>query len=210
MRTRVKICGITRQEDARAAVAHGADAIGFIQWRKSPRFIEPELAATIARNLPPLVTPIAVFVNPSRQDVNALLEVIPAATLQFHGEEEPQFCAGFARPWIKAAGAKPGRDLVKYFAAFGGASAWLVDAFHEKLYGGTGSRFDWNLVPRSPDRPVILSGGLGVDNVEEAIRAVRPYAVDASSSVETAKGIKDAARIAAFILEVRRADQRSP
>ena len=209
MRTRIKICGITRPQDARAAVDHGADAIGFIQWRKSPRFIEPAAAAAIARGLPPLVTPVAVFVNPSRQEVEATLDAIPAATLQFHGEEEPRFCSGFGRPWIKAAGAKPGRDLVKYFAAFNGASAWLVDEFHEKLYGGTGSKFDWSLVPRNPGRPVILSGGLGVDNIDEAIHALRPYAVDVSSSVETAKGIKDAGKIAAFISEVRRADQRS-
>ena len=209
MRTRIKICGITRPEDARAAVEHGADAIGFIQWRKSPRFIEPAAAAAIARGLPPLVTPVAVFVNPSRQEVEAALAEMTAATLQFHGDEEAKFCAGFARPWIKAAGAKPGRDLVKYFAAFKGAAAWLVDEFHEKLYGGTGSRFDWNLVPRNPGRPMILSGGLGVENVAEAILAVRPYAVDVSSGVETAKGIKDAGKIAAFISEVKRADQRS-
>ncbi len=209
MRTRIKICGITRPEDARAAVGHGADAIGFIQWRRSPRFIEPAAVAAIARGLPPLVTPVAVFVNPSRREVEELLAAVPSATLQFHGEEDAQFCAAFGRPWIKAAGAKPGRDLVKYFAAFTDASAWLVDAFHEELYGGTGSRFDWNLVPGSPDRPVILSGGLGAANVDEAINAVHPYAVDVSSSVETAKGIKDAALIAAFILEVRRADQRS-
>ena len=209
MRTRIKICGITRLEDALAAVEQGADAIGFIQWRSSPRFIEPVAAAAIARSLPPLVTPVAVFVNPSREQVNAALEAIPAATLQFHGEEEPRFCQGFGRPWIKAAGVKPGRDLVKYFAEFNTASAWLVDEFHEKLYGGTGSRFDWNLVPRNPARPLILSGGLGEDNVDEAIQAVRPYAVDVSSSVESAKGIKDAALIAAFISEVRRADQRS-
>ena len=209
MRTRIKICGITRLEDARAAAEYGADAIGFIQWRNSPRFIEPAAAAAIARGLPPLLTPVAVFVNPARQEVDATLKAIPTATLQFHGEEEPRFCAGFGRPWIKAAGAKPGRDLVKYFAAFDGASAWLVDEFHEKLYGGTGSRFDWNLVPRNPLRPLILSGGLGADNVDEAIHAVRPYAVDVSSSVETAKGIKDAAKIAAFISEVKRADQRS-
>ncbi len=209
MRTRIKICGITRPEDARAAAGHGADAIGFIQWRKSPRFIEPVAAGAIARNLPPLVTPVAVFVNPSRGEVEAVLQAIPAATLQFHGEEEAVFCASFNRPWIKSAGAKPGRDLVKYFAEFETASAWLVDKFNEQLYGGTGSRFDWTLVPRNPARPLILSGGLGPENIDEAIHAVQPYAVDVSSSVETAKGIKDAGKIAAFIAEVRRADQRS-
>lgn len=209
MRTRIKICGITRPEDGRAAADHGADAIGFIQWRKSPRYIEPAKAGDIARMLPPMVSVVAVFVNPSREDVQATLNAIPFVTLQFHGEEEPAFCAGFDRPWIKAAGAKPGRDLVKYFGEFKGASAWLVDEFHDKLYGGTGKQFDWNLVPRNLARPLILSGGLGVENVGEAIETVQPYAVDISSSVETAKGIKDAARIAAFIKEVRRADQRS-
>jgi phosphoribosylanthranilate isomerase len=209
MRTRIKICGITRPEDGRAAADHGADAIGFIQWRKSPRFIEPMRAGEIARLLPPMVTTVAVFVNPSREEVNATLQAIPWATLQFHGEEEAGFCSSFDRPWIKAAGAKQGRDLVKYFDDFKGASAWLVDEYHDKLYGGTGRKFDWSLVPRNPDRPLILSGGLGVENVDEAIRSVHPYAVDVSSGVETAKGIKDTARIAAFIEEVRRADQRS-
>ena len=196
-------------EDAQAAAGHGTDAIGFIQWRGSPRFIEPAEAGTIARALPPMVTVVAVFVNPSLKDVQATLQAIPNASLQFHGEEEPAFCAGFARPWIKAVGAKPGRDLVKYLQDFNDASAWLVDEYHDKLYGGTGRKFDWNLVPRNPARPLILSGGLGVDNVEEAIRTIRPYAVDVSSGVETAKGIKDAARMAAFISEVRHADQRS-
>jgi phosphoribosylanthranilate isomerase len=209
MRTRIKICGITRHQDATAAVDHGTDAIGFIQWRKSPRFIEPVAAGDIARAIPPLVTVVAVFVNPSREEVEATLAAMPFATLQFHGEEEPDFCAGFGRPWIKAVGAKPGRDLVKYFNGFNGASAWLVDEFHDKLYGGTGRKFDWNLVPRDLARPLILSGGLDAENVDEAVRTIRPYAVDVSSSVETAKGIKDAARIAAFISEVRRADQRS-
>ncbi len=208
MRTRIKICGITRHQDARAAVDHGTDAIGFIQWRKSPRFIEPVAAGDIARAISPLVTVVAVFVNPSREEVGATLVAMPFATLQFHGDEEPEFCASFGRPWIKAVGAKPGRDLVKYFNGFNGASAWLVDEFHDKLYGGTGRKFDWNLVPRDLARPLILSGGLDAENVEEAVRTIRPYALDVSSSVETAKGIKDAARIAAFISEVRRADQR--
>lgn len=209
MRTRIKICGITRLEDAQAAADHGADAIGFIQWRKSPRFIEPVDAGEVARTLPAFVGTVAVFVNPSREEVEATLRAIPVASLQFHGEEEADFCASFARPWIKAAGVKPGRDLVKYFQDFNGASAWLVDEYHDKLYGGTGKKFDWNLVPRNLARPLILSGGLGVENVDEAIRTIRPFAVDISSGVEVSKGIKDAARIAAFISEVRHADQRS-
>ncbi|MSQ53575.1 MAG: phosphoribosylanthranilate isomerase [Betaproteobacteria bacterium] len=208
MRTRIKICGITRLEDARAAAEHGADAIGFIQWRKSPRFVEPVDAGEIAHALPPMMSTVLVFVNPTREEVAATLRAMPFASLQFHGDEDADFCASFARPWIKAAGAKPDRDLVKYFQDFKGASAWLVDEYHDKLYGGTGRKFDWNRVPRNPARPLILSGGLGVDNVDEAIHTIRPYAVDISSSVEVAKGIKDAARIAAFISEVRRADQR--
>ncbi|MFM9967252.1 MAG: phosphoribosylanthranilate isomerase [Burkholderiales bacterium] len=207
-RTRIKICGITRQVDAQAACESGADAIGFIQWPKSPRYLPPTAAGEIARSLPPMVMPVAVFVNPTREEVETTLEAIPFATLQFHGDEDPGFCASFARPWIKAAGAKPGRDLVKYFASFESASAWLIDAFHEQLFGGTGKNFDWNLVPSNPARPLILSGGLGVENVAEAIGRVGPYAVDVSSGVEVSKGIKDAARIAAFISEVRRVNQR--
>jgi phosphoribosylanthranilate isomerase len=209
MRTRIKICGITRPEDARSAVANGVDAIGFIQWRKSPRFIEPDRAGQIASDLPPLVSCVAVFVNPTTAEVEAAIRAIPAVTLQFHGEESPEFCAGFGRPWIKAGGAKPGRDLLKYFSDFNHAAAWLVDKFNDQLYGGTGSRFDWNLVPKNPGRPLILSGGLDAESVGEAIRTIHPYAIDVSSGVEIDKGIKDPEKIATFMTEVRRADQRS-
>ena len=175
-------------------MSSGTDSIGFIQWPKSQRYIPPASAAKIARSLPPLVTFVAVFVNPSREEVTGLLDALPDATLQFHGEEDAEFCASFGRPWIKAAGARPGRDLLEYFSAFHGASAWLVDEYHATLYGGTGRRFDWNLVPRNPARPLILSGGLDAGNVGEAIAVVRPYAVDVSSGVEVAKGIKEIGR----------------
>jgi phosphoribosylanthranilate isomerase len=206
MRTRVKICGITRHGDALEAIRHGADALGFILWKKSPRYIPAQRMADIARELPSFITAVAVFVNPSGEDVLALLDAWPAATLQFHGEETPAFCAQFGRPWVKTARARPGSDLVECLSPYGGASAWLVDAFHEQLYGGTGSRFDWNLVPPNLSTPLILSGGLARDNVGEAIRVLHPHAVDVSTGVEHAKGIKDAAKIAAFMAEVRAAD----
>ncbi len=206
MRTRVKICGITRHGDALEAVRLGADALGFILWKKSARYIPPQRMAGIARELPSFVTVVAVFVNPSREDVLSVLEAWPAATLQFHGEETPAFCAQFQRPWIKTARARQGIDLVECLSPYGEASAWLVDAFHEQLYGGTGSRFDWSLVPPNLSRPFILSGGLASDNVAEAIRVLHPHAVDVSTGVEHAKGIKDAAKIAAFMAEVRTAD----
>jgi phosphoribosylanthranilate isomerase len=206
MRTRVKICGITRPGDALQAIVQGVDALGFIQWKKSARYVPPQRMAEIARELPAFVSAVAVFVNPSREEVNAALDAWPGATLQFHGEETPEFCAQFRRPWIKTARARPGLDLVEYLAPYREASAWLVDAFHEQLYGGTGNRFDWSLVPRSLSGLLILSGGLDAANVGEAIRSLHPHAVDVSSGVEVDKGIKDASKIAAFMTEVRAAD----
>lgn len=208
MRTRIKICGITRPNDASIAVAHGVDAIGFIQWRNSPRYIDPVKAGEIANAIAPFVTCVAVFVNPSPNEVSEVIEAMPSVTLQFHGEETPEFCAGFGRPWIKAVGAKPGRDLIKYLHEFGGASAWLIDKFNDQLYGGTGSKFDWGLVPKHVAKPLILSGGLDAQSVGEAIRTIHPYAIDVSSGVEVDKGIKDPEKIATFMTEVRRADQR--
>ncbi len=203
----MKICGITRAADAQAAVDCGADAIGFIFWHPSERFIEPGRAGDIARGLPAFVAPVAVFVNPAVEEVEAVVEQIPNVLLQFHGEETPEFCARFSRPYIRAARMKPGLDLIKYFAPFTAASAWLLDAFHNDTYGGTGSAFDWNLVPQNLARPLVLSGGLTVKTVAEAVRRLRPFAVDVSSGVESAKGIKDATKIAAFIAGVRNADQ---
>ena len=206
MRTRIKICGITREQDAEAAVAHGADALGFIFWKPSERCIGPDLAGEIAARLPALVTPVGVFVNPEPGDVERFLERCPGAVLQFHGEEMPEFCAQFGRAWIKAARMRPGLDLIEYFAPYREASGWLIDAFHDRIYGGTGSSFDWSEVPANLARPMVLSGGLTVENVVEAVRRLRPFAVDVSSGVESAKGIKDAAKIAAFVAGVRHAD----
>jgi phosphoribosylanthranilate isomerase len=207
MRTRVKICGITRTSDAEAAIAHGADVLGFICWPKSARCIEPRRIGEIAKELPAFVGVTAVFVNPEPAEVQAVLEACPTAILQFHGEETPGFCARFGRPWMKTARARPGLDLVEYLTPYEGASAWLIDAFHEQLYGGTGARFDWGLVPEHLSRPMILSGGLSSQNVGEAIERLHPYAVDVSTGVEVSKGVKDAQKIAEFMAAVREADR---
>jgi len=206
MRTRTKICGITRVEDAQAAAAHGADAIGLIFYRPSPRYVTPEQARKIVEAAPPFVSTVAVFVNPAGEEVEDVIRESGVKLLQFHGDEAPEFCSGFSRPYIKAARLRPGLDLIKYLSPHAGAKAWMLDAYHEDLWGGTGGVFDWSLVPRDAAKPVILSGGLTADNVGNAIRRVRPYAVDVSTGVEASKGIKDAAKIAAFIGAVRRED----
>ena len=205
MRTRIKICGITRVEDARAAAQAGADAIGLVFYPPSPRFLSPEWARELRNDLPPFVMPVALFVNPAAAEVYTVLERVRPAMLQFHGEETPVFCAQFGVPYIKACRVKPGVDLLEYLRPFAGAAGWLLDS-HVEEYGGVGESFDWSLVPAERIRPLVLSGGLTRDNVGEAIRRVRPWAVDVSSGVESSKGIKDAARIAVFIAEVRNAD----
>jgi phosphoribosylanthranilate isomerase len=206
MRTRVKICGITRPEDARAAAGHGADAIGLIFYPPSPRYVTPERAREIVEATPPFVATVGVFVNPARDEVTAAVRECGLTLLQFHGDESPGFCAGFSRPYIKAARIRAGLDLLKYLSPHAAARAWMLDAFHEDLWGGTGGAFDWSLVPQEVAKPVILSGGLSTGNVADAIRRVRPYAVDVSTGVEASKGIKDAAKIAAFIGAVKRED----
>jgi phosphoribosylanthranilate isomerase len=151
------------------------------------------------------VQTVALFVNAGTKEVEEVLEGVGPSMLQFHGEETPGFCTGFRVPWLKACRVKPGVDLLEYFRSYAGAAGWLADAFVEG-YGGAGQSFDWSLVPAERERPLVLSGGLTKDNVAEAIRRVRPWAVDVSSGVESAKGIKDAAKIAAFIQEVKNAD----
>jgi phosphoribosylanthranilate isomerase len=205
MRTRVKICGITRVGDAQAACKAGADAIGLIFYPPSPRFVSPQQARALRDALPPFVTPVALFVDPSREEVERVLEQVRPGALQFHGEEPPDFCEQFGIPYIKACRIKEGVDLLKYLQPYKGASGWLADAFVE-AYGGVGKSFDWSLVPHQRPRPLILSGGLTGKNVREAIRLVRPWGVDVSSGVESTKGIKDPAKIAAFMAEVRNAD----
>lgn len=204
-RTRIKICGLTRADDVRAAVEAGADAIGLVFYAPSPRYVSPELAAELAAVVPPFVTTVGLFVNPQATFVHQVLARVPLQLLQFHGDECESACARYGRPWIKAARMQAGTDLIEFCALHPHASGILLDAFVEG-YGGGGKVFDWSLIPAGLKRQLILSGGLDTDNVVEAVRRVRPWAVDVSSGVESAKGIKDAARIAAFIAGVRRAD----
>lgn len=204
-RTRIKICGLTRADDVRAAVDSGADAIGFVFYPPSPRSVSFEQAAELAALLPPFVTAVGLFVNPTQVFVAEALSAVPLQLLQFHGDETDAECASHGRPWIKAARMRPGVDLIEFSSLHPRARGILVDAFVDG-YGGGGKTFDWSLIPEGFERPLILSGGLEPDNVAEAVRRVRPWAVDVSSGVESAKGVKDAARIAAFIAGVRNAD----
>lgn len=203
MRTRIKICGITRVEDARTAVELGADAIGLVFYAPSPRCVGLAQARAIAAAIPPFVTIVGLFVDPAQDQVESVLRECSVNLLQFHGNEAPDFCRGFGLPYLKAAQVRADADLVQYLFPYHAAQGWLLDAYHDRLYGGTGESFDWKLIPRDLPRPVILSGGLTPDNVGAAVRQVRPWAVDVSSGVETAKGVKDAAKIAAFIAGVR-------
>jgi phosphoribosylanthranilate isomerase len=209
LRTRVKICGITRTQDARAAAQAGADAIGLVFYPPSPRYLSGERAVEIRDALPPFVQTVALFVNADAAQVAQVIGRVRPAMLQFHGEETPEFCAQFGMPYVKAcrvkSGVTSGIDALEYLRPFSRAAAWLFDSYVPE-YGGVGEAFDWSLLPAARERPVILSGGLSRENVAEAIRRVRPWGVDVSSGVESAKGIKDAAKIAAFMAEVRNAD----
>ena len=205
MKTRIKICGITRVEDARAAARAGADAIGMVFYPPSPRFLGLERARRLVDVVPPFVSTVALFVDPPASEVRAVLEQVGPAILQFHGDETPAFCAQFGVPYVKACRVRPGFDLLEYLRPFSCAAGWLLDS-HVEEYGGVGESFDWSLVPAERIRPLVLSGGLKRDNVGQAIRRVRPWAVDVSSGVESAKGIKDADKMAAFIAEVKHAD----
>jgi len=204
--TRTKICGITRTEDVRAVAASGADAFGLVFYEKSPRHVTLQQARDVIRAAPPFLSAVGLFVNPAESEVREVLSQIPLDVLQFHGEEAPEFCAQFGRPYLKAIRVRPGVDLVQFAARYAGAQALLLDAYVEGTHGGTGASFDWSLIPQELPLPVILSGGLDANNVAEAIRQVRPYAVDVSSGVEAGKGIKDATKIAAFIKEVKQTD----
>ena len=204
-RTRIKICGLTRPQDVRAAVDNGADAIGFVFYPPSPRAVSIEQAAELVALLPPFVVSVGLFVNPAPGEVETVLARVPLQLLQFHGDESESDCARHGRAWIKAARMRPGVDLLEFAASYPRAGGILVDAFVDG-YGGGGKTFDWTLIPAGFTRPLVLSGGLDADNVGDAVRRIRPWAVDVSSGVESAKGIKDADMIAAFIAGVRHAD----
>jgi phosphoribosylanthranilate isomerase len=206
MATAVKICGITRVEDGLAAAHAGAHAIGLVFHPESARCVSQQAAARIVRELPPFVTTVALFVDAEPEAVRAVLRAVPVHLLQFHGAETPDYCAAFDRPYLKAIRVKPGVDLLQYAARHAAAKGLLLDAFTDGTHGGTGQSFDWSLIPARLPLPIVLAGGLTPDNVGEAIRQVRPWAVDVSSGVERDKGIKDAAKIAAFIRGARDAD----
>jgi phosphoribosylanthranilate isomerase len=202
MRTRVKICGITREDDAQVAVDCGADAIGLVFYAASPRAVSLEQAARIARQLPAFVTCVGLFVNPRIEEVQDVLAQVPLDCLQFHGEEPAELCEQFARPYIKAIRVAAHTDITHLAQQYAQARAVLLDTYVKDIPGGTGQRFDWDRIPAECPKPVILAGGLTPSNVASAIQQVRPYAVDVSGGVEQHKGIKDPAKIRQFIAEV--------
>lgn len=206
-RTRIKICGLTREADVDAAVAAGADAIGLVLYARSPRAVSAERAGVLARRLPPFVTPVLLFVNATPQEVQQGLAAVPQALLQFHGDESPTECDAPGRPYLRAARMSPGFDLLNFATRFPQAAGLLLDA-HVEGYGGGGKAFDWSLIPADVPRPVVLSGGLNPANVIDGVMHVRPWAVDVSSGVELAKGQKDAALMRQFCEAVRDADAR--
>ena len=208
MRTRIKICGLTREADVDAAVAAGADAVGFVFYPRSPRAVSAERAAALARRQPPFVTPVGLLVNAERREIELACAAIPTLLLQFHGDESPADCEAIGRPYLRAARMGPGVDLLDFASRFASAQALLLDALVEG-YGGGGKVFDWSLVPAGgvPHR-LVLSGGLDAANVTDGVLRVRPWAVDVSSGVESAKGIKDAEAIRRFCQAVRDADAR--
>ena len=212
--TRVKICGITRVDDGLAAVRAGAHAVGVVFWPGTPRRVDFDTARAIVAALPPMVSVVGLFVDPSADDVQAALAAVPLDLLQFHGSETPQFCRAFGKRYLKAIAVRDGVDLLKCAVQYDDAAAWIFDAHVPgDLPGGTGRRFDWSRLPRNTARPLVLSGGLDAANVAQAIDQVAPYAVDVSSGVEARdaggnarRGVKDPARMDAFVKAVRHAD----
>lgn len=207
MRTRVKICGVTRKEDVVAATRAGADAIGFVFYEPSPRYVTPATARELVSAVPPFVSVTGLFVNPEAEFVNEVLKQVPLDLLQFHGDETPAFCSSFGRRWIKAVRVRESSDIENAFLDYRMASGLLVDAWDPEKYGGTGQAFNWSLIPRNRPLPLILAGGLASDNVSRAVAEVRPWAVDVSGGVESSKGIKDVEKITDFINEVHRVDE---
>lgn len=206
MTIRVKICGITRIEDALTAVSLGASAIGLVFWRQSARYVAPAKAREIIAALPPFISVVGVYVDPDTEWVEETSSIAGLNLLQFHGDESPEFCQKFALPYIKAVRVRTGVDLLQYATRYTGARGLLLDTYVKGEPGGTGHVFDWNLIPRDLPLPLILSGGLHAANITGAIRQARPWAVDVSSGVEAAKGIKDAEKIAAFMQGVRNSE----
>ena len=204
MSARVKICGLTRPEDIDGAVQFGADALGLVFYEPSPRSVSLDQAAELAKRVPAFMSVVGLFVNPSRQEVEAVLERVPLDLLQFHGDESADLCASFGRRWIKAIRVRKAGQIEAAFEEFHNASGLLVDAWDPDRYGGTGKSFNWDLIPDYRPLPIILAGGLSSDNVFAAVKQVKPWAVDVSGGVEQDKGIKDIQKISHFIKEVHR------
>ncbi len=207
-RTRVKICGITRAEDARSAARLGADAIGLVFWPGSSRYVEVERARHVVAAVPPLVAVVGVFVDAAESEIRSILDRVALDVLQFHGAETARECTRYGRRYIKAVRVREAGDVERAAAGHPEAQALLLDTYRATRPGGTGETFDWSLVPSSPPRPIVLAGGLTVDNVAGAVSSVRPFAVDVSGGVESSAGVKDTARIAAFIREVQHGGTR--
>ncbi|MFD1260024.1 phosphoribosylanthranilate isomerase [Entomomonas asaccharolytica] len=201
--TRIKICGITRIEDALAAVKAGADAIGLVFFAASPRAITLDQASQICAALPPFITTVGLFVNASYEEVSTISSKLSLGLLQFHGDESPEYCEQFKQPWIKALRVQPTTNIVAIMQPYNKAQGILLDSYVAGIQGGTGTTFDWSLIPQQTDKPIILAGGLTVENVQQAIQIAKPYAVDVSGGVEVTKGIKDHNKMKAFINKVR-------
>ena len=207
MRTRVKICGLVREADVRSAADLGADAIGFVFYAPSPRVVDIEQARRLCAGLPPFVTSVGLFVDADQDYVRTVLSRVPLDLLQFHGDEPPDYCGAFSRPWVKVIRMRPSTDLAVLVKRYQQGAGLLLDTYDPSTVGGTGRSFDWTLVPEALAPHIILAGGLGPDNVAEAVRRIRPFAVDVSGGVESGKGEKDPVKMAAFIQGVKVGDE---
>lgn len=208
MRTRVKICGFTRAEDALTAAYLGADAIGLVFYAPSPRNVNIAAAQAIVKALPAFTSVVALFVDEQPQRIHEVLRHVPIDLLQFHGDEAPEACRIYGKPYIKAVRMRPETDAAILSKRYADASGLLLDAYHPGVHGGSGSRFDWNLIPKHCPLPIILAGGLEARNIKQAMQQVHPYALDVSSGVESGKGIKDAGKMAALLKEVYACDRQ--
>jgi phosphoribosylanthranilate isomerase len=208
MRTRVKFCGITRSEDAIHAAHLGADAVGLVFYPQSPRAVSLQQACQIVRDLPPFMTVVGLFVSATSNYIQKVLDTVPIDTLQFHGDESPEECNRYAKPYIKAIRMVEGIDLPRLVETYGDASALLLDTYQAGIPGGTGQIFDWGRIPEGLPKAIVLAGGLTAENVVQAVMKVRPYAVDVSGGVERTKGVKDAAKMAAFMRGVYKCQLR--
>ncbi len=207
MRTRVKICGFTQVDEAVDAAELGVDAIGLVFYPPSPRYVSIEQATKIVKALPAFVTIVALFVDEKESQIKQVINNVSIDCIQFHGDEKPVDCRIYNKPYMKAIRMQPGLDVLEIANQYHDASALLLDAYHPGIKGGSGSQFDWELIPKNCSRPIILAGGLQVGNVKQAVQSVRPYALDVSSGVEKTKGVKDVAKMTAFIQEINEGDR---